>query len=98
MPNVESVVNDFSNLLSEADTLLKRASTETGEQARALQAQVESKLLTAKLRLQEIEGRAIESAKAMSTATDTYVHENRWQAVGIPAAVGFLAGALITRR
>lgn len=98
MPNVDSVVNDFSNLLSEADSLLKRAGTETGEQARVLQAQVEDKLLSAKLRLQEIEGRAIDSAKAMSAATDTYVHENPWQAVGIAAAVGFLAGILVTRR
>lgn len=98
MTTVDSVVNDFSNLLSEADTLLKRAGNETGEQARALQAQVESKLLSAKLRLQEIEGRAVESAKAMSAATNTYVHENPWQAVGIAAAVGFLAGVLVTRR
>lgn len=98
MPNVDSVVNDFSNLLSEADSLLKRAGTETGEQARALQAQVESKLHSAKLRLQEIEGRAIDSAKAMSAATDTYVHDKPWQAVGIAAVVGFLAGVLVTRR
>lgn len=98
MNTTESVVNDFSNLLTEAEGLLKRAGNETGEQARALQAQVEAKLLGAKLRLQEIEGQAMDSAKAVKTATETYVHENPWQAVGIAAAVGFLAGVLLTRR
>lgn len=98
MTTTESAVNDFSNLLNEADTMLKRAANESGEQARALQSQVEAKLLSAKLRLQEIEGQAIDSAKAVKAATETYVHNNPWQAVGIAAAVGFLAGVVLTRR
>jgi ElaB/YqjD/DUF883 family membrane-anchored ribosome-binding protein len=30
--------------------------------------------------------------------TDDYVHENPWQAIGIAAAVGLVAGLLMNRR
>lgn len=98
MTTMHSVVDDFSNLLTEAESLLKQAGTEGAEQARVLQNAVEAKLLDAKLRLQEIEGQAVDSAKAVKTATETYVQQNPWQAIGIAAAVGFLAGVLVARR
>ena len=31
-------------------------------------------------------------------ATDDYVHDNPWQAIGVAAAVGFLVGLVISRR
>ena len=98
MTTMHSVVDDFSNLLTEAESLLQQAGTEGAEQARVLQAEVEAKLLDAKLRLQQMEGQAIDSAKAVKAATETYVQQNPWQAIGIAAAVGFLAGVLVTRR
>jgi ElaB/YqjD/DUF883 family membrane-anchored ribosome-binding protein len=94
----ESLVEDFSTMLTEAEDLLKRASTETGERARDLRAQVEAKLLAAKLRLQELEGEAVDRAKAAAQYTDDYVHDNPWQAIGVAAAVGFLVGLLMNRR
>ena len=41
----QSIIDDFTNVLSEAETLLKAAATETGEKARDLRSQVEAKLL-----------------------------------------------------
>jgi len=52
----ETLLDDFSTMLSDAEDLLKRAGNETGERAKDLRAQVEAKLLAAKLRLQELEG------------------------------------------
>ena len=46
------LVEDFSAVLAEAEDMLKRAATETGDKARDLRNQVEAKLLTAKLRLE----------------------------------------------
>src|SRR4051812_22042592 len=94
----DSLVEDFSTMLTEAEDLLKRASVETGERARDMRAQVEAKLLAAKLRLQELEGEAVDRAKAAAQATDDYVHDNPWQAIGAAAALGFLAGLLMNRR
>jgi ElaB/YqjD/DUF883 family membrane-anchored ribosome-binding protein len=78
--------------------MLKKASNETGDRARDMRAQVEAKLLAAKLRLQEMQGDAVDRARDAARATDDYVHDNPWQAVGVAAAVGFVVGMLMTRR
>jgi ElaB/YqjD/DUF883 family membrane-anchored ribosome-binding protein len=94
----QTIIDDFANVLTEAETLLKAAATETGEKARDLRQQVESKLLSAKLRLQEMQGQAVDRAKEAARATDDYVHDHPWQAIGIAAAIGLAAGLLINRR
>jgi ElaB/YqjD/DUF883 family membrane-anchored ribosome-binding protein len=94
----ETLLDDFSTMLSEAEDLLKRASNETGERAKDLRAQVEAKLLAAKLRLQELEGEAMDRARAAARVTDDYVHDNPWRAIGAAVAAGFLIGLLVNRR
>ncbi|HSD00027.1 MAG TPA: DUF883 family protein [Casimicrobiaceae bacterium] len=94
----ESLLDDFSAMLTEAEELLRRAGNETGERAKDLRAQVEAKLLAAKLRLQELEGEAMDTARVAARATDDYVHENPWAAIGAAAAAGFLIGLLMNRR
>jgi ElaB/YqjD/DUF883 family membrane-anchored ribosome-binding protein len=85
-------------VLTEAEDLLKRAANETGDRAKDLRSQVEAKLLAAKLRLQEIEGEAVDRARVAARVTDDYVHDNPWQAIGIAAAVGFVVALLMSRR
>jgi ElaB/YqjD/DUF883 family membrane-anchored ribosome-binding protein len=92
------LIDDFSAVLSEAEDMLRRAAGETGDKARDLRSQVEAKLLTAKLRLQELQGQAMDQARDAARATDDYVHDNPWQAIGVAAAVGFLVGLVISRR
>ena len=94
----ERLVDDFATVLTDAEALLKASATETGEKARDLRSQVEAKLLSAKLRLQELQGHSVDKAKAAARATDDYVHDHPWQAIGIAAAVGMVAGLLINRR
>jgi ElaB/YqjD/DUF883 family membrane-anchored ribosome-binding protein len=94
----DKLVDEFSNVLTEAEDLLKAAGNATGEKAKDLRSQVESKLLRAKLRLQELEGEAIDHAKAAARVTDDYVHDNPWSSIGIAAAIGFVAGLLLNRR
>jgi ElaB/YqjD/DUF883 family membrane-anchored ribosome-binding protein len=98
MSTREKIIDDFGAVLSEAEELLKRAGTETGDRARDLRSQVESKLLAAKLRLQELEGQALDQAKNAARYTDEYVHDNPWAAIGVAAAVGFVVGLLMNRR
>jgi ElaB/YqjD/DUF883 family membrane-anchored ribosome-binding protein len=92
------LIDDFSAVLSEAEDMLRRAASETGDKARDLRSQVEAKLLTAKLRLQELQGQAMDQARDAARATDDYVHDNPWQAIGVAAAVGFLVGLVVSRR
>ena len=94
----ERLVDDFATVLAEAEDMLKRAATETGDKARDLRSQVETKLLRAKLRLQELEADALDKTKAAARATDDYVHDNPWQAIGVAAAIGLLVGLVLSRR
>jgi ElaB/YqjD/DUF883 family membrane-anchored ribosome-binding protein len=94
----DKLVDQFSAVLSDAETLLDKAAKETGEKARDLRSQAEARLLSAKLKLQELQGQAVDRAKDAARATDDYVHDNPWQAIGVAAAVGFVAGLLMNRR
>ena len=94
----DKLIDDFSAMLAEAESMLKRANTETGDAAHDLRTQVESKLLAAKHRLQALESEAVDRARDAGRATDSYVHDKPWQAIGIAAAVGFVAGLLMNRR
>jgi ElaB/YqjD/DUF883 family membrane-anchored ribosome-binding protein len=94
----DKIVDEFSAIVGEAETLLNKAATETGDKARDIRSQVESKLLSAKLRLQELEGQAVDRAKEAARVTDDYVHDHPWQAIGAAAAVGFVVGLMMNRR
>jgi ElaB/YqjD/DUF883 family membrane-anchored ribosome-binding protein len=98
----ESLLDDFSTMLTEAEDLLRRAGDETGERAKDLRAQVEAKLLGAKLRLQELEGEAVDRARAAARVTDDFVRDNPWHSIGaaagIAVAVGFVIGLMLNRR
>ena len=94
----DSLVKDFTDVLTEADALLKQATKETGERANDLRAQVETKLRAAKAKLQDVQDDAMDRAKVAARATDEYVRDNPWQALGVAAAVGVLIGLLMSRR
>ena len=92
------IADEFATAMSEAQDMLARAANETGDKARDLRSQVETKLLHAKLRLQELEGEALDRAKNAARATDDYVHDHPWRAVGAAAVVGFVIGLMMNRR
>jgi ElaB/YqjD/DUF883 family membrane-anchored ribosome-binding protein len=94
----DNILDEFSGMLGEAEDMLKRAASETGDKARDLRSQVETKLLHAKLRLQELQGQTMDQAKEAARATDDFVHDYPWQSIGIAAALGFVAGLLLNRR
>mgnify|MGYP003398450069 CR=1 FL=1 len=94
----DKIVDEFSAIVGEAETLLNKAATETGDKARDIRSQVEGKLLSAKLRLLELEGQAVDLAKEAARSTDDFVHDHPWQSIGVAAAISFVAGLLMNRR
>ena len=57
-----------------------------------------ARLVDAKIRLAEAEDEIINKTRAAARATDEYVHDNPWQAVGVAAAIGVLVGLIVGRR
>jgi len=92
------IADEFATAMSEAQDMLQRAASETGDKARDMRSQVENKLLHAKMRLQELEGEAVDRAKNAARVTDDYVHDHPWQAIGVAAMIGFVIGLLMNRR
>ena len=65
---------------------------------KAAKAKFERTIINAKDGLIHLEETVVEKTKATVKATDEYVQENPWKAIGISTAVGVLVGALISRR
>lgn len=94
----EQLVRDFKILVADAEALLKATAGQSGEAVAAMRTKVGESLAVAKVKLTEAEQLALEKAKAAAAATDEYVHEHPWHAVGVAAGVGLVIGLLIGRR
>ena len=94
----EQLVSDIKSVISEAEEMLGVTADQAGEKIANLRARVETRLRDAKLRLIEAEALLVAKTKAAAQATDAYVHESPWTAVGIAAGVGVLVGLIIGRR
>jgi ElaB/YqjD/DUF883 family membrane-anchored ribosome-binding protein len=92
------LLKDFNAVVNEGEQLLKSVVDEGGDKANALRAKMESNLKAAKERLRDIEETAIETTKTAVRATDTYVHENPWRAIGVAVGIGAVIGLLLNRR
>ena len=94
----EKLVSDFKAVVADTEELLRLTADQTGDKAVEVRARLREKLAGAKVKLQELEAAVIEKTKAAARATDEYVHENPWKAVGVAAGAGFLLGLLPNRR
>ncbi len=98
----DKLLHDFNEVVADTEQLLKSVAGAGGEKAQALRANVEQSLRTARERLRELEQDALERTRAAARATDEYVHEHPWRAVGIGAAIaaiiGIVVGLLLNRR
>lgn len=94
----DQLVRDFKVLVADAEALLKATAGQSGETIAAMRAKVGESLAAAKVKMTEAEQEALLKAKAAAAATDEYVHQHPWHAVGIAAGVGLVIGLLIGRR
>jgi len=94
----EKLVQDFKIVVADAEELLKATASQAGEKVSAARDRAQESLRQAKVKLAELEDAMIDRAKQTARATDEYVHENPWKAVGAAAGFGLLIGILIGRR
>jgi len=94
----EKLVADLKVVVADAEELLRATASQAGEKVSAARERIQASLATAKVKLGEAERALLEKTKQAARATDDYVHENPWQAVGIAAMAGLVLGILISRR
>ncbi|MCE1181385.1 MAG: DUF883 family protein [Rhodocyclales bacterium] len=96
--NKEKLVADLKVVISDTEELLRATAGSAGEKVGELRERLGLRLRDAKERLQDLEAAVIDKTKAAARATDDFVHEEPWKAVGVAAALGLALGVLIGRR
>lgn len=94
----EKLISDFKVVVADAEALLKASAGQGGEALAAVRARVQDSLTVAKSKMLEAEEELLEKTKAAAKATDEYVHDHPWHAVGVAAGIGLVIGMLIGRR
>lgn len=94
----EKLVSDIKGVIADAEDMLSATADQAGEKIANLRARAQERLSDARERLAEAEAVLVEKTKAAAQATDDYVHESPWTAVGIAAGVGVLVGLILGRR
>ena len=105
--SAQSAVNDVSKqkrvadlkvVVADAEELLRATASQAGEKVSAARERIQASLATAKVKLTDAERVLLDKTKDAAKATDEYVHDNPWQAVGVAAVAGLVLGILISRR
>ena len=94
----ERLAADFRTVIARAEEVLKTAGSQTGEKFNEAKQRLEESLKSARVKLDRAEAAVVARAKQAARATDNYVHDNPWKAIGISAGVGIVVGLLIGRR
>ncbi|MFK0380024.1 YqjD family protein [Pandoraea sp. NPDC090278] len=96
--NKEKFMTDIKSVLADAEDLLKQAANTTGERASELSDKALTLLKQAKEKASDVQVVVVEKSKMAARATDDYVHDHPWQAVGIAAGIGVVIGLLLNRK
>ncbi len=98
----DQLIEQFHEVVTDTEQLLKSVATAGGEKAGALRASAEQSLAKARDRLRDFQVAATNEAEAAAGKVDAYVHKSPWQAIGVAAGLAVIAsvviGLLLNRR
>jgi len=94
----DKLAQDLKIVIADAEDLLRATAGQAGEKVSAAREKIQDSLREAKVKLAEVEDLLIDKGRQAAHATDEYVHDHPWKAVGIAAGIGLIVGMLISRR
>ncbi len=94
----DRIKGDLKTVLTDMDEYLRATASQTGEKIGAIRERLQEHMHKAKDRLADTKEIVVDRTKEAARATDDYVRDNPWHAVGIAAGVGLVVGMLIGRR
>ena len=94
----DQLLSDLKTVVHDAEAWLRHSGHLTGEELKAAKAKFERTLVAAKENIVHLEETVVEKTKVAAKATDEYVKENPWKAVGLGTAIGVVIGMLIARK
>lgn len=98
MKNGSTTNSEFRNFIADVEEMIIATTSLTGDDLSRAKAKLNERIVTAKKSADKMGFAIAERARQSAKATDGYVQENPWKAVGIGTAAGLLLGFLLTRR
>jgi ElaB/YqjD/DUF883 family membrane-anchored ribosome-binding protein len=83
---------------TDAQNTAENAIRKTADSVNALADRVQETVRQTQARLNQLQEDLVVKTKYAAQSTDTYVHENPWNAVCAATAVGFVVGLIVGRR
>ena len=96
--SADKLMEDLRLVVTDAEELLRATAGHAGEKVAEARARAEESIDAAKARIAQAGYAAATQTREAAKATDDYVHENPWTAVGVAAAVGLVVGILIAKK
>ncbi|TAM88231.1 MAG: DUF883 domain-containing protein [Candidimonas sp.] len=94
----EDLMENVKTSLDTAEQLLRDAASSTGEKAAELRERALASLRRTREALYDTQDALLDKGRRAARATDDYVRDNPWQAIGMAGIAGLLVGMLISRR
>jgi ElaB/YqjD/DUF883 family membrane-anchored ribosome-binding protein len=92
------LAGEFHNFIVDVEDLIKATTSLSGADLDQATAKLNARILGARESVEHMTDAVSQKARSTARITNSYVHENPWQAIGIGAGLGLLTGMLIARR
>ena len=96
--STDKLMEDLRLVVTDAEELLRATAGQAGEKVAAARERAAQSIQVAKDRIAQAGYAAATQTRLAAKATDEYVHDNPWAAVGAAAAIGLVIGMLITKK
>jgi ElaB/YqjD/DUF883 family membrane-anchored ribosome-binding protein len=93
-----SLSAEFRDLIADIEDFITSTTSLTGADLERAKQKLRTRVATARESLEDMGETIIDRSRRVATATNEYVTERPWTAVGVSAAAGFLMGFICTRR
>lgn len=94
--NRERFASDFNALATHAEELMRSTASLSGSGVAAAREKLNESLARVRDQLGDVEKLALDRGREAFDATETYVRDNPWQAIGIGVLVGLTLGVIAT--
>jgi len=96
-PDQDQLIADVKVVMADAEALVKATADKGDERMEALRAKATESLRRVGERLSESQAALVASSKNAAKATNVYVHDNPWAALGVAGTVGLVLGLMLRR-
>jgi len=89
---------EFKNFLADVEDLIEATTSLTGDELTHARARLNARVSEARDSVEALGVAVDQRARRSVSATNEYVHEQPWKAIGIGTAFGLLLGFVLSRR